>query len=223
MKKHPELHPLEKKYFENLFHASEHFKNKVQNLREKHGIKTDLETWKLTEPLYSDTMQFFRWDERIAEDMSKDDYIKWKSFDDDTMELAQYFYLQNYFQYFKNYIIGRWFEPLLSQKILWCDKDWMTLQIPYQISKKEFVDIWRDIETMKNTAFWKKAIDQSKVQKIYKKDLYFDDKFFYYKQSKEWWELPDYLKSKFIDESNKTTWITEIAKVQNLLVIENEI
>ena len=218
MKKYPELDPKEKKYLENLFHASEYFQGKVEELRNKYDIQLSSWVWKKVESLYTDTLQFFRWNEEVAKRYTPDNYIKWKSFHDDLDSIAEYFYIEKYSPYFKKYVLGRSFEPLSFQKILHSNKNCITLELPYQIWKKEFLDIWKDIESVKNSHIWREAIKKWRVQKRYRKDAYFDAKFLYHKENKYWEELPKHLKKEGIDESNKYGWIREIEEARILLV-----
>jgi len=218
MKKYPELHPVEKKYLENIFKASDHFEAKVLELREKHGIFFSQKSWEKVASLYTDTITTLRSDREVAANFPSWKYTKWEAFENDVTALAKYYYLQNYQNYLKRYILWRPFEPLSYQKILRTNEQCITLEIPYQISKAEFHDIWSDIECIKNSSLWKHMINKSKVKKFYKKDIYFDDKFFYYKENKYWEKLPDDLKNKKIEESNKYTWIREIEEAKNILV-----
>jgi len=50
-------------------------------------------------------------------------------------------------------MLGRNFEPLSFQKIIHYNLENITVEIPYQISKTEFIDIWEDIEFIKNSKF----------------------------------------------------------------------
>jgi len=219
MEKFRELHPKEKKYLENLFKTSQHFQDKVKELRSKYDIQISSESWMKVESLYSDTINFFRTDERLATTTyTKVEFKKWESFHEDIWKLATYFHIQNYLSYFKKYMLGRNFEPLSFQKIIHYNLENITVEIPYQISKTEFIDIWEDIEFIKNSKFWKKVIQSWKVSKKYKNDFNFDDKFFYHKENKTWTPIPEYLMRKIINESNKYKRIREIEDAKNILV-----
>jgi len=214
MEKFPELTPEQLEYFRNIFYNSDIFKEKIQNLREKYWIKMNP---KEKGSMFSDTVLFFMaWERLVDLEYNEEEKNIWNSFEKDLLDISQYFGMVKYYKYLKKYVLFRWFEPLLFQKIIRFDNDKINLELPFQITKDEFNKIRRDIKSAQKSVFAKRLLGDKKIKERFKK-WNFDNKFYYYRNKFFHEPLPENLSKLLVDESNKFNRISEIEKLINSL------
>ncbi|MGE4443473.1 MAG: hypothetical protein AB7E37_00590 [Candidatus Altimarinota bacterium] len=224
MQKFPELKPEQLEYFRNVFYNSKIFTKQIDALRKKYGINlkkikiTKENSKKENNPMYSDTIQFFRATKEVI-DLKEDNQEEkelWNSFESDLLKISEYFGLGKYYKYLKNYVLFRGFEPLDFQKIMHINDDKINLELPFQITKEEFNKIWRDIQSAQKSSFAKNATQGSKIKERFKKGN-FDNKLYFYRNKYFHEPLPENLSKLSVDESNKLNRISEIDKLRKSL------
>ncbi len=165
------IHPIEQIYLENLFETSNKFYDDISELRKKYKwIK-------------------FRSDFEII--INIDDNKDYADFFNDIEKMLEKYNLKKYKKDFIRFVITKIFPPLIKNNILF-DKDWIKIVLDYQVTKKEFMDLWDDVkairEIWKNAFYWRNI----ELRKRKKLNRDFDTKIAYYRHIHEWYPLEHY-------------------------------